>query len=507
MFRSILSKIAKDKDYPARTFTIDALSRVRDGAIYDHLPYGFHEEENDAGEYTKLRDRRPSVRHNICRIVVDEAVALLFSEGHFPTPELDDAERRDALVEMAKAAKLNEVMIEAATTGSVGSVAIHMRVLKQKDKSHRLFYDVYDTRYLTPTYLPEAPDTLEKITEKYKVRGCDLKALGYSIDEKDLTTQFWFSREWDDAAETWFTPWTLFDGAKDGFTPTVDLKRSVTHDLGFVPWVWVKNLPGKLKFIDCVQAPVYSDIDGACTFDAAIETTIEGEYLLSQGGRGIKYTMDPLLVVNEPAAPQEAGFVKSPANAMVVDEGGDAKLLEITGSAFAVVMEWAKALRAIALESIHGNRADADKLSAAQSGRAMELMNQSLIWLADKMRISYGEGAYRQLLCMAIKAHEKFPLSVNGVEMMKFPANTVIALNWPTWFAPTTKDLQEQATTIKSLREAKVLSKHTAIANIAFAYDIDNVEDEMALIDADFQQELKEVAAVGVITEQIKATE
>ena len=30
---------------------------------------------------------------------------------------------------------------------------------------------------------------------------------------------------------------------------------------------------------------------------------------------------------------------------------------------------------------------------AAQSGRALELMNQGLIWLADNLRVSYGEGA------------------------------------------------------------------------------------------------------------------
>jgi hypothetical protein len=56
-------------------------------------------------------------------------------------------------------------------------------------------------------------------------------------------------------------------------------------------------------------------------------------------------------------------------------------------------MDWVKGLREIALEGAGGSRANADKLSAAQSGRAMELMNQALIWLADKLRISYGEGA------------------------------------------------------------------------------------------------------------------
>ena len=47
---------------------------------------------------------------------------------------------------------------------------------------------------------------------------------------------------------------------------------------------------------------------------------------------------------------------------------------------------------------MHGNRANADRLTAAQSGRALELMNQGLVWLADNLRISYGEGALLSLV-------------------------------------------------------------------------------------------------------------
>ena len=39
-------------------------------------------------------------------------------------------------------------------------------------------------------------------------------------------------------------------------------------------------------------------------------------------------------------------------------------------------------LRELALENVHGNRTDASRLSAPASGRALELMNQGLLWLA-----------------------------------------------------------------------------------------------------------------------------
>ena len=109
MFRNIVNRIKRDRDYPLRQFAIDVYSRVLDGAIYDHLPHSFHEERNEGnGEYIPLRDRRPSVRCNLCRIVVEDSVSLLFSEGHFPKPTSDTEGASEALQSLIKAGRLNE---------------------------------------------------------------------------------------------------------------------------------------------------------------------------------------------------------------------------------------------------------------------------------------------------------------------------------------------------------------------------------------------------------------
>ena len=177
----------------------------------------------------------------------------------------------------------------------------------------------------------------------------------------------------------------------------IDEARSVQHGLGFVPIVWIRNLPGPSSTGDAA--------DGACTFRAAIETQIEIDYQLSQAGRGLKYSSDPTLLIKEPAT-TDSEIVKGAGNALVVSEKGDAKLLEIGGTASAAVIEYVRTLRELALESVHGNRANADRLTAAQSGRALELMNQGLIWLADNLRVSYGEGALLALARMVLRASQ-----------------------------------------------------------------------------------------------------
>ena len=96
MFETICNLIPVDPDYPARTRTLDILTRVLNGTIYDVLPYEFHDERNQAGEYIPLRYRRPSVRYPLPRIVVDDSLSLVFSEGHFPTLDADDRRVRGA---------------------------------------------------------------------------------------------------------------------------------------------------------------------------------------------------------------------------------------------------------------------------------------------------------------------------------------------------------------------------------------------------------------------------
>src|SRR5580693_4903211 len=102
MFRTIAEKIERDKDYPDRCFTLEVYDRILNGAFYDHLPHGFHQEISGANEYVPLRERRPSVRYGLCKLVVEDSIALLFSEGHFPTAECKDKKIKAALAHIIK---------------------------------------------------------------------------------------------------------------------------------------------------------------------------------------------------------------------------------------------------------------------------------------------------------------------------------------------------------------------------------------------------------------------
>jgi hypothetical protein len=142
-------------------------------------------------------------------------------------------------------------------------------------------------------------------------------------------------------------------------------------------------------------------------------------------------------------------------------------------------------LREFALESIHGNRASADRLTAAQSGRALELMNQGLIWLSDNLRVSYGEGAMLALARMVLRASQIYRLRVMGQEISPMDPGVRPTLKWPRWYPLSADDRQKDAQTLATLASAGQISRETAIKSIADTYDIEDVPAELTRIFAD----------------------
>jgi len=466
MFDTIASLIPADTDYPARTQRLSVLKRVLDGTFYDVLPYAFQDERTASGDYIPLRQRRPSVRYPLAKIVVDDSVSLLFGEGHFPTIDTPDIDVRATIADIAAETCLNGVMQEAALRGALGSVAILLRVL-----NGRIFLRVLETLTLTPSWDPQEPDRLAFVSERYKVAGRVLAGMGYEIDDPE--TQYWFMRCWDPQQEIWFQPWPVTGDQQ----PQIDPQRTTNHGLGFVPIVWIRNLPGG------PDGP--EGIDGACTFRPAIETSIEIDYQLSQAGRGLKYSSDPTLLIREPAGDSRE-LVRGGGNALVVSEHGDAHLLEINGTAAAAVIEYVRSLREMALEGVHGNRASADRLSVAQSGRALEMMNQGLLLLADNLRISYG-AAILDLARMILHASRIYRLRVNGRPIEPIDPAARLSLVWPRWFPLTAEDRAADAQTLATLTAAKLLSPETALRSIADTYAVTDIAAERASIEMERQ--------------------
>ena len=488
MFRAISDTIPKDRDFAERVYAHEIRKRLLDGTFYDLLTIEFHDEVQRGGEFIPLRKRAPSVRYNMCRTLTNDSVSFTLGEGRFPSIVSSDPITRDAMKDIINNCLLQQVMIEAATIGSIGSVAVLMRVLKNDAGENKIYFEVLPTQYLTPTYDPNAPDTLLKVTQKFKVNGIDLIDLGYDIPEDNENSFYWYQRVFDRNAETHFMPMLVSEQRdKNGNLKKMveDESRNVKHNLGFVPVVWIKNLSGG------------SGVDGACTFEQAIHAQIEIEYQLSQLGRALKYSGDPLLLINEAGGPDSQLSVDN-SNTLIVGENGDGKLIESNGKAFMAVVQYVRTIRELALETCRGNRSSIDKLSLPQSGIALKVLWQPLISLADDLRGTYGEGL-KSLLKMVQRAQAKLGnLQVGDVKLPALDTKQAISLRWPEFFDPSATDRQQQAASLAQLVAAGLMSRDTAVETLSRSYDIDDVAAEILLIEAD-QKRREEADALAAV--------
>lgn len=466
-------KWKKDSDYPDRTFEMQMYRRVLEGDMYDVIKNPFFKTLNTSQrEHIPLSERRPSVRYRIPKVVVDNSVSLLFGEGRFPMVDCDDENSQLLIKKIIDDRKINYLMIDAATKGSTGSCAIFIRVI-----DGRLFFEASYTEYLTPIFKPLNPDELESVVEKCKKTGQQLIDLGYvGLNKKEI---YWFVRVWDEMAESYYKPWLITE--KEGYVPELDRERTVIHGLGTVPVIWIINLPGKC-----------SKIDGACTFKDAIDTNIELDYQMSQCGRGLKYSSEPLLMIRGAGMEMEGNSLIGEGNVISVDQGGDAKHVEISGDACKAVLEFSKVLREIAIENIHGNRSTPEKGHHAQSGKAMELMNMTLVWLSDKLRISYGECALVSLIKIICEINKKTDIILSSERLPKGSLNcNNISLKWPGWFPSTEMDRRNEAETLVKLKDGGLMSQEQCLLTLSSEYDITDIEEEMSKISKDKVELLK----------------
>ena len=471
MYKLILEKTPRDKQYPYRYYNLFLYQKILEGKLYDCFRYQYHQEYVGAGAaptYIEETDRAPSTNTgmNLMRSVVEESVSFLFGEDRFPDIKCDDENVKDFIDEVVQDTRLVHVLQEAAIKGSIGSVAVQIRVLND-----RFFPCVHYTTFLTPTFDPNCPDRLLKVVERKKVLGRDLQTSGYDIDVIDLDKWFWFQRVWDENIEQWYLPYSVMED--EDFVPKKDQNRSVEHKLGLVPWVWIKNLPGG------------DEIDGLCTFEPAIENAVQIDYLMSRADKALKYNSDPLTVFKVRNPGQVADFIRSSGNAMVLGVEGDAKILEISGDAASAIIDTVKELKDEALHSIHSNRADPSKLATSHSSVVQRFLYLPTVQLASALRLSYGDFGIVPILQMLMQIASQMPIKVRGKMMRVANADAPLTLLWPDWFPATPFDMQTEASNITALVTNGLMSKPEALRQLNKFFNYEDIDEELELIKKD----------------------
>ena len=459
---------AFDKKLPYRFYKLEFQERLLKGTLYEALPHDMFQDLDSSGNYIALRKRRPQAPKNLSKVVVNDSVSMLFGEGHFPSVQHKDKKFQTALGDLMEEYRLQQRMIKIAKMGAVGSVAVEIAVVEGK-----LVLLPHKTKCMYPEFSEEDPTKLVAIEQRLMVASKELPAYGHKepTDSEGRASTYWLVTRWDDVARTEYKPIPT--------TEDVMAKRKVhgepdNHGLGEVPIVWIRNLP------DMDEYQCGPDGEPTVPYDAAA-LAIEADFQGSQSGRALAYSSDPVTVItkgaeefdDEGTLDQLSDPTRRAANVIEIEHGGKAEMLEISGEGANATREYVRDIREGFMELARGNRTSPDKLAAATSGYAIELMNMALINLVKDLRLSYGEEGLLRILELIVRISDKVVLEVGGKRFSAKPhKQSPLRLRWPPFYEQNANDRQMQAATLAQLTSASLLPLDTAREQAAVANGI-----------------------------------
>jgi hypothetical protein len=452
-----------DRKYPNKTSErfkrLDAYDRLRQGTFYDVLPTPF-DMEYDNGQYIPIRQRRPSIVWGGAQMLASQIAGLLFGDEQMPVirtylgekPAEQDRVAEKTIQHLSETLNLDSVMDNVTDSASSGSCAVIVRATSEREP----YIEVIPGKECLPKFDPTNPKRMVEFEQLYPTTGNALVESGYDIPEENLHDDFWFRLTIDSREEVRYRPMlsSRYErlGQRDedhGVIAWVrDEENSRDHGWGQIPVLWIK-----------APSRGVNKIDGDCLYGAIVDILVSIDYDLSQIERGFRYTADPMLAIRRGELAQgsiqvtyddnktqhdSAGqIVKSPANILDVDPGGEAKLLEISGQGLDKFREFAKTMREWGLEIAGGMKADADSTKGTDSGRALEILYQNMILLLKRWRVSLGNMGYIPLLRLLLEGINDDVIVVDGVE--KINPQTTMRLVWQAWMTPTGQDLLSTA--------------------------------------------------------------
>ena len=474
MHKSIAKRIRYPSYQSERFKRLDILDRMLKGEFYDHLGVDFYTETegpDGSGKYIPIAERRPSVQTGFASQVANSTSRKLFAGRHVPRITHDNRAYRDWLLKLASRSSLFERMLKAARIGSVGSVAITFRLI-----SGSLVLDVWRPKYCEPSFSPTGD--LVKLRVQYISRGAELRAVGFTTDDRgselDSDDDYWFVREFTSNEEITYLPQEA-DEAPGVAHDLVESKR-IAHNLGFVPGVWIQNLPGD------------DATDGISTFGAAMSNIVEMDYTLSQMGRGIRYNAAPQLVIVGKMVNNTDSINRGPVTIIHLESAysnddqkygaADAKLLEMVGNGVRAGIEYIALLRKLSFELIAASYKTPETHKGTVSGRAMEILDDSFYDLVYTLRTSYGDSGLVKLLskiaqaCMLTGVMPYKDLGVTEKTATEF------GLSWPKMYNATPTDETQIIEGMLMATQGNLVDEDTASRYISSQLDLEDYRVE-----------------------------
>lgn len=469
----MLKKLAQGMPLPSwikessRFYRLTLLNKLLFNEYFDHLAAAFYDEVSGIGDNAQLIpliNRRPSAPYNFIQMFAKESARKLFSGRHFPLIRSENIQLDALLPKIVSQGNLPLKMTQAAYFGSIGSVAVTIKVSPEG----AIKLEVWRSDWCSPVF--DTYGRLKRLRVHYLARGSDiLESLRMSLDPEGVPLLDLVMRQ-ETVIEPAETYWTVFDITaeetlyylpilQDDWNPIAPEKPlqplySLENPGGIFPAVWIVNMGS------------VNGSEGECSWENASELYVEIAYTLSQIGRAVRYNAAPQLVIKGSLEDGDDGgdsLVRSPVTTIYVaagkkseeggsEEGGDAKLLEMTGHGISVGLDYIDKLRKWALETISAGRKDLEQMHGPMSGRAMEMIDQEALDVIYEMRTAYGDNGLLSIIQIILRLYRFY-------QLVEFPDEDLdqLLLDWPKPYLATAGEAAQLGQAINSFLETGVM--------------------------------------------------
>ncbi len=405
--------------------------------------------------------RRPFIRRQLCRAIVDRFTDLLFGEDRLPSIEPASNDGHEWIHLALKISRWWERWSLIRTLGgAMGSVVAAVKL-----RNGTPVVEVINAKWCRPLWHHDDPDTrrLAALEVRYvrPVQALEEVRTSSGLARRWVERREWYRRLITPEADVVMTA-PLPQGS--AATPLQwRILDAVEHGLGFVPARWITN------------TEVVAGLDGAPDCDGLWDALEALDALYSDAFVATHYSADPTLVVK---TLRQADQIQTGSQmALVLHPDESAELLELRGSGGAAALEQARALEKAILEDAHcvlTPETDAGPTATAVIRREAQMLAR-----ADQLRRQYGaamEELFEDLLRLCRAARDGLDARLRAVPMPSFDDVTVV---WPRYVQPSPQDEELHVRKVGQARAAGLVSRETALKAIARFIGVTNPEEEL----------------------------
>ena len=407
-------------------------------------------ESLNSNYYVPVKERKPAIIYPLPQIITNRVNKKLTGRNTFPKITLEEDEETQFLVEEIHKAVDFEVYMKEAIEKLLGIGAAFVRI---KIINGILGLECYSPNNCWPVF--DDNGELESIEIRYVYE---------SKTDKGEIKNYWYKFTMNKGTDT------LFDNPEyqPGEKPKFNVVSSVNHNLGFVQGEWVKSTKNPHQF------------EGKSVFKEVMDFGNCLSYVFTLQGGAVEYGAEPQILLTGMMEGEIDDLVKRKEKAWALGREGDAKYLEASGTGTATAeafdVQMGKKIAEITSVIMH----DPEKFSAhAQSGKAMEMLNEPMVELVEDFR-PYIEGFFKRLsikmlVSLLIMSKRNLVTDFNIPGSYK-PKSLNLNVEFGPVYPMSIADKQAEVTYLTTLTNANILSRQTALEIMVKNKLIENVD-------------------------------